>query len=92
MSMDGLALVAGFALLAFGLRKAPVVTTLAVCALGAAGHFGVLTVPAPIARPISAARADVAAWQARQADKLVCAEAESRQLGDGASDPPPACR
>ncbi len=66
-------------LLAFGLRRAPVATALAVCALGAANHLGVVMMPPGIAGPIASVKADVASWQARQAAKLVCAEAASRQ-------------
>lgn len=70
------ALVVAFA----ALRRAPVATLLCACALGAAIHFGAITMPGAIATPIGHARAAVQAWQAQQSAKLVCAVGETRAL------------
>jgi len=61
-------------------RRAPVATLLCACAVGAAIHFGAITMPTAIARPIGHARSAVQAWQAQQSAKLVCAVRETRAL------------
>jgi hypothetical protein len=62
------------------LRRAPVATVLAGCALAAAIHAGAVSLPGAIGGPIGHLSADVRHWQARQSAKLVCATAEMRAL------------
>ena len=67
-------------LAAVALRRAPLATVLALCAVGGAIHLGVVSVPAAITTPIARASDSVRSWQASQSAKLVCAAGETRAL------------
>jgi hypothetical protein len=71
--------------LAYAASRRPLATLIAVCALGAGGHLGMLSAPAVVASPITQARDALRAWQAAQSAKLICDVAQSEALSRGSA-------